>query len=246
MTIRSINERFKSHIRESLNQKYNMYLHNAIRKHSKECFEISLIEICDDNIAAEREKYWIKELNTIQPYGYNEHEGGNGGCPNPSDELRKKLSLAKMGNVPWNKGMNKTDMEKYKNRPPKPLLTKIKKEKIKKESIKKGHTDRVYTKRYNQTEILIKHCELLSCNKLFVSKKSKERRFCSKSCRCSNNAKFVKINGMKKTEVREKFSKKITGRKKKFNEDGSWSWYYPNKVGPLVNKVEPIPQTKYP
>ena len=46
----------------------------------------------------DREIYWIKKLNTKSPNGYNLHDGGRGGCLNPSDELRQKLSDAKKRN----------------------------------------------------------------------------------------------------------------------------------------------------
>lgn len=109
-TKRSLIKRWKSHVYESSSKKYDMYLHNSIRKHGSEKFKIELIEECSKDNVYERERYWIQTLNSKQPYGYNEHEGGKGGCLNPTDELRAKLSLAKKGKyIPWNKGLTKDD-----------------------------------------------------------------------------------------------------------------------------------------
>ena len=54
-------------------------------------------------------------MNTKSPNGYNLHDGGRGGCLNPSDELRQKLSDAKKGRIPWNKG--KSGVQKYSKQP---------------------------------------------------------------------------------------------------------------------------------
>lgn len=109
-TKRSLDKRLKAHLYESRVCKYNMYLHNSMRKHGADAFSIDLIEECAPDIVADRERYWIRSLNTLQPNGYNEHEGGKGGCLNASPELREKLSKAKKGKyVPWNKGLTKSD-----------------------------------------------------------------------------------------------------------------------------------------
>lgn len=103
-TKRTLQQRLKAHLYEARAKKYNMYLHNAIRKHGQDKFQIHLIEEVGPDAVHERERFWIRELNTLQPQGYNEHEGGAGGCLNPSPELREKLRRAKLGNTPWNKG----------------------------------------------------------------------------------------------------------------------------------------------
>lgn len=35
------------------------------------------------------------------------------------------------------------------------------------------------------------------------------------------------LNPMKRKDVREQYSKRVTGRKRKYREDGTWFWYYP-------------------
>lgn len=112
-TKRTIDKRFRSHLSEAKSNKYQMYLHKSIRKYGPESFTIELIEECDVSVVYEREIFWIRELNTKAPNGYNEHEGGRGGCLNPTTELRKKLSNARMGKPPWNKGLK--NVQNYNN-----------------------------------------------------------------------------------------------------------------------------------
>jgi group I intron endonuclease len=94
-TKRSIQRRFKSHISEANRNLYDTYLHRSIRKYGKENFTIDLLEECNSDNISKREIFWIQTLNTKAPNGYNLHEGGFGGCLNPSSELRQKLSDAK-------------------------------------------------------------------------------------------------------------------------------------------------------
>lgn len=57
----------------------SIYLYNAMKKHGLDNFKIEIIEsnIPLDKIN-EREKYWIRKLNTIRPNGYNLTLGGEG------------------------------------------------------------------------------------------------------------------------------------------------------------------------
>lgn len=73
------------------------YLHRAIRKYGRENFDFVLVEKCQSlEEAYEREIYWIKELNTLTPCGYNLKEGGlGGGEDSPEAKLRKRC--AKLG-----------------------------------------------------------------------------------------------------------------------------------------------------
>ena len=41
-----------------------------------ENFTVEILEVCDEKIASERERYWIKELKTKTPHGYNRTNGG--------------------------------------------------------------------------------------------------------------------------------------------------------------------------
>jgi len=79
------------------NDKDNKYLGSgilidkAIKKYGRKNFIKTIIEFCNNEEELnEREIYWIKQLNTIHPYGYNISEGGYGN--------------GTRGVVPWNKG----------------------------------------------------------------------------------------------------------------------------------------------
>ena len=106
--------RFKCHMNKAVRNtsiKQCTYLYNAMRKHGTENFRIEELEICTVEDADDREKYWIKELNTLFPNGYNLTPGGKtvqyvpmsnnapfncpvkrGGCQFRSEETRAKMS----------------------------------------------------------------------------------------------------------------------------------------------------------
>ena len=63
----------------------------AIRNHGLENFTVEVLETCPVDKLNEREKFWIRELNTRTPNGYNLTDGGDGNS-NPSEETRKKIS----------------------------------------------------------------------------------------------------------------------------------------------------------
>jgi len=66
-------KRFKEHISESFSTKKNQchYLNNAIRKYGQDNFIVELIEICNVENSDERETYYIKNLNSMFPSGFN-------------------------------------------------------------------------------------------------------------------------------------------------------------------------------
>lgn len=63
----------------------------AIRKYGWENFTVEVIETCPVEKLNEREIFWIRELNSKAPNGYNLTDGGDGGL-NPSEETRAKIS----------------------------------------------------------------------------------------------------------------------------------------------------------
>lgn len=79
-TTSTIEERFKEHCRDSRKTRCNKRpLYNAMNKYGIENFKIEEIEyIEDDKLLAEREIYWINELNTYGYNGYNASKGGDG------------------------------------------------------------------------------------------------------------------------------------------------------------------------
>lgn len=84
--------RFRSHISEAFSTKKNQshYLNNAIKKYGVTNFVVELIEYCEISNADERETYYIKELNSLFPNGYNLKNGGS--VFTHSDESKKRVS----------------------------------------------------------------------------------------------------------------------------------------------------------
>ena len=66
--------RFQQHCQKSC--QHVSLIHQAIQKYGKENFQFEILESNISNFN-EREKYWIKKLNTLQPYGYNLLEAEN-------------------------------------------------------------------------------------------------------------------------------------------------------------------------
>lgn len=76
-TKQTLELRFKGHVRNAKN-KVNRYLYDAMNKYGYPNFFIEIIENNVINVDA-REKFWIKELDTFFPNGYNMTCGGGGG-----------------------------------------------------------------------------------------------------------------------------------------------------------------------
>ena len=91
-----------------------------IEKYGKENFNKQIIEKCDNKeLLNEREIFWIKELNSFNPNGYNLHEGGIGGdtfTNNINKELiREKMKIKNKGekNPNFNKKLIDVWSKKY-------------------------------------------------------------------------------------------------------------------------------------
>ena len=72
-------ERWKQHNYKAFNQNeiaYNSALHAAFRKYGIENFELIVLEECSVEALDDRERYWIQELNSLVPNGYNILIGG--------------------------------------------------------------------------------------------------------------------------------------------------------------------------
>lgn len=57
---------------------YNSILHNSMRKYGIEHFILEVLEECTIEELDTKEQFWIQQLNTISPYGYNILQGGQG------------------------------------------------------------------------------------------------------------------------------------------------------------------------
>ena len=75
----NIDKRVKEHFWKAKLPKersYNSILHQAIRKYGEDSFSVKIIEECSVEELDEKEKYYIKQCNTITPNGYNISTGG--------------------------------------------------------------------------------------------------------------------------------------------------------------------------
>lgn len=106
----------KRRYRKEINSGANRYIINAMRKYGIENFKFKILEKCKSKEKlVEMEKYWIKKLKSKSPSGYNMTDGGDG-LLNPSKETRRKMSLAKIGRSPSNKGVPCSKEKKQKLR----------------------------------------------------------------------------------------------------------------------------------
>lgn len=66
---------FKRRIKEHCNPSNTSLIGKAIKEFGKENFSFKIIEYCSD--FSEKEKFYIKEYDTLFPHGYNVSEGGD-------------------------------------------------------------------------------------------------------------------------------------------------------------------------
>lgn len=86
-TTRTIEKRYKEHLREVDYNRLNLSLYRAMRKYGVENFDVKEIEECPNEELDEREIYWIDYYNTYGLDGYNETKGGN----TPTHKLSRKI-----------------------------------------------------------------------------------------------------------------------------------------------------------
>lgn len=91
-----------------LSQPYSGEVINRARaKYGIDAFDFDILKECNDDELDYWEMYYIKELNTKVPYGYNMTDGGGGTSGYIvilTEEQKKKISEANKGKTPWNKG----------------------------------------------------------------------------------------------------------------------------------------------
>lgn len=87
-TVRDVEVRWREHIKDAYNHKYNSKLHKAILKYGKEHFYYEVLEECDEKNINKREQYYIKFFNTIEN-GYNITYGGDGESQVDFQEIEK-------------------------------------------------------------------------------------------------------------------------------------------------------------
>ena len=85
-------KRLNGHISEAYSNKKNQchYLNNAIKKYGKNNFIVELLDVCELDKSDDIESYYIQQLNSMFPYGYNLKLGTK--TTYLSDEGRKRVS----------------------------------------------------------------------------------------------------------------------------------------------------------
>ena len=91
-TMRTIDIRWKEHIKNAVAEVDDYYFHRAIRKYNKENFVVDQIEIvCSKTLSELKfelnklERHYINIFNTYNPCGYNGVPGGEGASVRPID-----------------------------------------------------------------------------------------------------------------------------------------------------------------
>lgn len=72
-------DRYKQHQYKAFNSNelgYNSAIHAAFRKYGIENFILEVLEECKPEELDQKERFWIKELNSLAPNGYNILSGG--------------------------------------------------------------------------------------------------------------------------------------------------------------------------
>jgi len=99
-TKRDILTRWLEHVSASKDNKDEQTFYYALQKYGIESFEIIILQDCrienTIDFLNEREKYWIKTLNSKVPNGYNMTDGGDGGSEPGrvvSEETREKIKI---------------------------------------------------------------------------------------------------------------------------------------------------------
>jgi group I intron endonuclease len=114
-TIRSIDIRWKEHLRHGFNpnnNEYNRHLYKSMRKYGKDKFSIEEIECCDNDLLDEREMFWIQLYDSSNPrYGYNLTLGGEGTMIIDYDEVYKRYDNGEtLGQIAREMGLSRSNL----------------------------------------------------------------------------------------------------------------------------------------
>lgn len=106
-TVQVVKKRFVRHQVMLRKQNHpNKHLQASWNKYGDSSFTFEVIEKFDSEMNFDLnnlERYWIKHFDSMNPLkGYNKTEGGSNG--KPSEETKKKMSLAKKGKISPLKG----------------------------------------------------------------------------------------------------------------------------------------------
>lgn len=107
-TKRTLGRRITEHKRDSSRGRPG--IDAAIAKYGWENFKAEVVETCPVEQLNEHEIFWIAELNSKTPNGYNITDGGDGGRGHsPTKETRDRISAKLRGRPAHNKGVKHTD-----------------------------------------------------------------------------------------------------------------------------------------
>lgn len=116
----SITKNFKKR-QERWNDLKHKYAGSAIdaarAKYGIDSFSFEILKECEDEELDKWEIYYIKELNTKAPFGYNLTDGGGGTSGytySHSEETKMKISEANKSKQSWMKGKHHTEETKRK------------------------------------------------------------------------------------------------------------------------------------
>lgn len=97
-TVQDLDRRWALHKHQSMHR--NRPLYRSMRKYGVNKFTIHILECpplsCSQEHLNERERYWIKKLNTLAPHGYNLTTGGDGKFY-LAEETKIRISQSKLG-----------------------------------------------------------------------------------------------------------------------------------------------------
>jgi group I intron endonuclease len=105
LTIRTLEERWKQHIRESNREggwEWNTPLGNAIKKYGKDSFEVFVLEECSSETEMKQKEIWlIRERKSLaSETGYNLTLGGDGRLGYKlSEETKRKIGEGNFGKI---------------------------------------------------------------------------------------------------------------------------------------------------
>lgn len=93
-SIRPVEQRFRRHLNDAINNKLNTHFARAIRKYGESAFVVETIDSASsqDELTL-KEQYWIRQYNSVAT-GYNETDatakcGGNTYMNKSDDEMSK-------------------------------------------------------------------------------------------------------------------------------------------------------------
>ena len=81
-------DKHKANYKYYLSTDIGIYLYEIFKKYNIINFTLTELEECTDDLLNEREIYWIKELDTVKPNGYNLQSGGKGAAHHPDTKAK--------------------------------------------------------------------------------------------------------------------------------------------------------------